>query len=50
MGHVVSSNHLRSEGLHTFLGMVEYCIKNKGEEHFEFGHHNVSTEDMNKGK
>ena len=46
-GHVVSCKHLRGEGLHIFLGMVEHCMKDKREEHFEFDHHNVFVEDMN---
>lgn len=32
---VVSFKRLRDEGL------VEYCMKDNGEEHFEFVHHNV---------
>lgn len=24
---------LRDEGLHTFLGMIGYCMKDNGEEH-----------------
>ena len=30
--------------------MLEYCMKDKGEKHFEFAHHNVSAHDMNEGK
>lgn len=38
-GHVVSCKKLRDKGLHcTFLGMVGYCVKENGEEHFEFMH------------
>ena len=47
--HVISCERLRDEGLHTFLGMVGYCMKNNREEHFEFVHCNVYAEDMNVG-
>lgn len=30
IGHVVSRNKLRYEGLYTFLGMVGYCMKDNG--------------------
>lgn len=40
MGHVVSCKDLRDESLHTFKGMVGYCMKDNGEEHFDFIHHN----------
>lgn len=49
MGHVVSCEHLRDEGLHKLLAMVGYCMTDNGEEHFEFVHHIVSTEHMNEG-
>ena len=32
-----------------FGGMVGYCLRDKGEEHFEFVHRNVSANDMNEG-
>lgn len=47
--HVVSCERLRDEGLHIFLGMVGYSMKNNMEEHFEFVHCNVYAEDMNEG-
>lgn len=34
----------------SFLGRMGYCVKDNGEEHFEFVHHNVSIDDMNEGK
>jgi hypothetical protein len=40
MSHVVSCKDLRDESLHKFKGMVGYCMKDNGEEHFEFIHHN----------
>jgi hypothetical protein len=46
MGHVVSCKKLRDEGLHTFKGMIGYCMKNNREKHFEYVHHNVAN-DMN---
>lgn len=50
MGHIVSCKKLRDEGLHTFLGMVGYCVKDNGQDQFEFVHHNMSADDMNVGK
>ena len=47
---VVSCKKLRDEGLHTFKGVIGYCMKDNGEESFEFVHHNISAEDMNDGK
>ena len=38
---------LACKGLHTFKGMIGYCMKNNGNKHFEFVHHNVSADDMN---
>lgn len=33
-----------------FLGMAGYCMKDIGEENFEFVHHNVFANNMNEGK
>lgn len=30
--------------------MVRYCMKDNGEEHFEYVHHNISSKDMNEDK
>lgn len=38
-GHVVSCENLVDEGLHTFLGMVGYCMKDNGEDYLRFVHH-----------
>ena len=48
--HVVSCKKLKDEGLHTYRGMLKYCMKDNGDAHFEFVHHNVLAEDMNDGK
>lgn len=50
MGHVVFCKRLRDEGLHKFLDMARYCMKDNGEGHYEFVHHNVSANDMSEGK
>ena len=47
--HVVSCKRLRDEGLHAFFGMIGYCMKNNGEERFEFVHCNLYVEDLNEG-
>ena len=41
---------VEDEGLHIFLVMVGYFMKDNGHEHFEFVHRIVSAEDMNEGK
>jgi hypothetical protein len=46
----MSCKRLRDEGLHTFLGMVGYCMKDNGEEHFECVHHSISATDLYDGK
>ena len=42
-----SPTPIRDEGLHAFLEMVEYCMKDNDEQRFEVMHHNVSAKDMN---
>lgn len=49
IGHVVSCKKVRDEGLHTFLDMIGYCMKDNGKDRFEFVHHNVLGDDMNEG-
>jgi hypothetical protein len=49
-GRVVLCKKLRDEGLHTFKGMLGYCVEDNGDEHFEFVHYNVSAVVMNTGK
>ena len=49
IGHVVSCKKMRDEGFHNFLDMVGYCMKDNGEDCFEFVHHNVLGDDMNEG-
>ena len=48
--HVVSCRKLRDEVLHIFLCVVQCCMKDNGEEHFEFVHQTVSPKDKNDGK
>lgn len=36
--------------MQTYLGMVGYCVKDSGEECFEFVHHNIYSDDMNREK
>lgn len=49
-GHVVFCKKLRDEDLHSFKGMIGYCVKGNGEEHYECVHDNVSANDTNDGK
>ena len=45
MDHAVPWKKLRDEGF-AFV----YCMKDSGEAHFKFVHHNISTDDMNDGE
>lgn len=38
---------LTNEGLHIFASMVGYCLRDDGEDHFEFMHYNVTNEETN---
>ena len=49
-GHVVSCKKLMNEDLHTFKGMIGYYMKDNGEDHFEFVHHNVWADGIYDGK
>jgi len=49
MGHHILTKTLRNTGLHTFIGMLGYCIKDQGEDHFDCVHHNVTDEQMKEG-
>lgn len=40
---------MRDEGLHKHLNMVGYCMRDNGENHFDFVHHNVLSNDVNEG-
>lgn len=46
--HVVSCK-LRDEGLHIFLGVVGFCMKDNGEDPFKSIYVNVFVDDMNEG-
>ena len=36
-------------GVHTYIGILGYCVKNKGEDHIEVVHHNVTNEELEVG-
>ncbi|KAI5077190.1 hypothetical protein GOP47_0007014 [Adiantum capillus-veneris] len=40
---------LKQKNMHTFQGMVGYCMKDEGEPHFQKLTHNVTVDDINKG-
>ena len=48
-GHHILTKTLRNTGLHTFIGMLGYCIKDKGEDHFQCVRKNVTHEQMEEG-
>ena len=45
VGHHILSKTLHNTDLHTFTKMLGYCIKDRGEEHFECVHRNVTPAD-----
>ena len=50
-GEATSSSHilvkrLSGVGLHTYVGMLGYCIKDKGEDYFEVVHNNITDEEL----
>ena len=49
VGHHILTKTLRNIGVHTFIGMLGYCIKDKGEDHFQCIHKNVTPEQMEEG-
>ncbi len=34
---------LKGVGMHTYVGMIGYCLKDQGEKHFQFYHKNVNS-------
>jgi hypothetical protein len=44
--HHVHYKLLKGVGMHTYIGMIGYCLKDQGEEHFQFCDRNVSFEKM----
>jgi len=34
---------LKGVGMHTYIGMIGYCLKEQGEKHFLFYHKNVNS-------
>lgn len=41
---------LTNKQLHTFHGMISYCLKDMGSEHFKIYMHNISDDDILEGK
>jgi len=35
---------LKGIGMYTYIGIIGYCLKDQGEEHFQFCHRNVNYE------
>ena len=48
-GSYVLMKRLSGVGLHTYVGMLGYYIKDKGEDHFEVVHNNITHEDLTIG-
>jgi hypothetical protein len=49
-GATVMCKTLRNTGLHTFSGMIGYCMKDEGLEHYQVGRHNVTDAEMEGAK
>ncbi|MCO5571067.1 hypothetical protein L7F22_024798 [Adiantum nelumboides] len=48
-GSIVLCHALKQHGMHTFQGMVGYCLKDRDQPHFQNVVHNISTDDINQG-
>jgi hypothetical protein len=35
--------------MHTYIGMIGYCLKDQGEKHFQFCHMNINYIKMQEG-
>jgi len=46
VGHHILTKTLCNTGLHILIGMLRYCIKDKGEEHFKCVHKNITIEQI----
>jgi hypothetical protein len=49
-GHHVLMKALRNTGLHTYVGILGYCLKDKGKIHFQCVHRNVTPEEIIEGE
>jgi len=47
--HYILTKMLCNTSLYTFIGMVGYCIKDKGKDHFNYVHRNVTSKQITKG-
>ena len=36
-------------GLHTYVGMIGYCVKDKGQQHFDVVHNNITQAELEVG-
>ena len=49
LNHHVLVKNLVGVGIHTYIDMLGYCLKDKGEDHFEVMHHNVTNGELEAG-
>lgn len=49
VGHHILTKILRNTGLHTFVGMLGYYTKDKGEDHFQCVYKNVTDAQLEEG-
>ncbi|KAL3691406.1 hypothetical protein R1sor_005057 [Riccia sorocarpa] len=50
LGGSICVKSLKYKGLHTVIGIIGYCLKDEGEEHFRFHSKNVSEAQKEEGK
>ncbi|MCO5576548.1 hypothetical protein L7F22_030360 [Adiantum nelumboides] len=48
-GGLILCHALKQRNMHTFRGMVEYCMKDRDEPHFQKVDHKISVDDQNDG-
>ena len=49
-GHHILTKALRNTGLHTYVRMLGYCLKDKGEIYFQCIYRNVTPEEFTEGE
>jgi hypothetical protein len=49
VGHHVLTKKLASIGIHTYIGMLGYCVKDRGEDYFEVVYNNVTDAKLVEG-
>jgi hypothetical protein len=48
--HHILTKAIQNTGLHTYVGMLGYCLKDKGEIHFQCVHRNITPKEIAEGE